>query len=292
MKFNQKHKNQEFLLALFEKKFTPVIEQTRNFLIRYQPQEKIFKKTYFDELFPLSVNGCNSPDEFRKMLISMMDSSLYAVYESLEGTGNTHCKPLLDHIRMKVAGFNDVIVEESMLVNDAFGEDAIHQHFRCFRNCRFKGFKEISSMEFNHSIHLTIEKFALVWLEVISYALDQLELIGDYLLNDQSEKSLSTSPVTLKTNYFKIKFNLTVAEIGTLFRLCKKISLFEVPWRQNPQLLQWLIENIESKKCDNIHWQSMHKNFYTSDASALSTLKTICQQIIILVDEEYEQISK
>jgi len=140
----------------------------------------------------------------------MMELSVLAVLDSLESTDNSHRQAQFEHLRMKVSGLKDIIGEESVTLKDDFGEYVCSNLFKCFKNFCFEGSTEGYSLQCNHSIHLTIDKFAEVWLEIISSALELLDILWEIMIIQQ--------PVDLKTKDFKLKFILTFSEIWNMFR--------------------------------------------------------------------------
>jgi hypothetical protein len=292
MNFNRKHKKQEPSLTLFEKLFAPMIEQSRNIIIRYQPPARDPGINHENDMGSCSVNGCMTPDEFRKKLTAMIEESLFGVLQSLECTYNSYWQPQLEHIRFKVTEFRDNIGDNTMVVNDGYSEYVRHYQYKCFKNFRTEGFKEDYSHKCSQSINLKIEKFTEVWLEVISSVLSQLNLMSNLLLKSELDNPPSPADDASKTSNFKIRLNFNVSEVGCFFRLLARTSVIVIPFRHSPELLEWITENIQSKNCDNIQPTSMHNKFFTYEAASLLALKTIFQKIIKIIDDEIERLSR
>ena len=97
---------------LFEELFEPFIEQSRNIIIRYHIQEENPGKKFEWKIEIHSVNGCKSPDEFRKKMTALVDSSLHLVYDSLQQVYYSLRSPHTEYIRNKLQALNLIVVDE------------------------------------------------------------------------------------------------------------------------------------------------------------------------------------
>ena len=289
----QSEQNYQFTpLHLFEELFEPFIEQSRNIIIRYHIQEENPGKKFEWKIEIHSVNGCKSPDEFRKKMTALVDSSLHLVYDSLQQVYYSLRSPHTEYIRNKLQALNLIVVDEQSVFHDETGNFSRHNQFKTFTNCRLVGPKEGNCQMFGQWIRFKAAKFAEVWLEVISAAIDQLNLIHDLLSQFPPDDSISPLRIAARTNNFKLKFNLSVPEIGYLGKLLKRSGIIDIPSRHTPQLINWITENVQSKNRDIIQSSSMRKNYFSSDLSSLDFWEDTLMKWLSMIHKERDRLSK
>jgi hypothetical protein len=187
--------NQEPSLYLFLKEFEPFIRQSCKFITRYQFRITGQGSETICEIIIRSVNGYSSPDEFLEQLTLMMDSSISAVFESLQQSPFSSWQPPLEYIESRLQDLTSVVEEESVIYNDRSGKCSRHRHFKSFTNCYLEGLNEDNSLMFGQSIRLATVKYAEVWLQVISDTINRLHL--KYETIKQSYQATLVPPVQL-----------------------------------------------------------------------------------------------
>ena len=65
------------------------------------------------------------------------------------------------------------------------------------------------------------------------------------LLADENSRANCQSGKVLQG--YNLKFNLSVPQIGYLFRMFVHAEVIEVPNRGNPELIEWITSNFQSK---------------------------------------------
>jgi hypothetical protein len=286
MSFNRTYKNQDLPFHQFEKSLAPLLGQSRNFLINFHQPPGFNKNNCVIDTGFCSVNGCNTPAEFQEKMTFLMESSLWSIFKTLECTHISNREPLFEHIRIKAAELLDIVGDDSMTVNDGLGEFTRQHPYKCFKDFRLVGFKKDFIDKYSQSLHLTIGKYAIVWIEVISSLLDQLDFVHEILLSPQPEDPPSN------TSNFKIRLNLSVTVIGRVARILEELGIIVVPPRHLPKYREWITQNIQSIKCDDIQSSSMRKNFYSDDAAALDSIEDIAKKVIQAVHEARERDSR
>jgi len=281
-------KNQCPSLSLYEDFFGQVFEQRRNFIIRNQLLTESLKEDYVSDIVSISVNGCRSPDEFRKMLTSIMDSSLIAVHEFLRNIDNCYWQPQLDYLRKKISELKDIVGDESITFTDAFGKCTGNHHIKSFTEFRLEGFKEGYFMKCSQELLLQIEKFAKVWLEVISDTLIRIDMIYDLLQQSLKKDKMGSDP---ESGPLK-KFNLTVAQIGYLLNLLVEKKILVIPPGRKTEFLNWFIENFHSKNKDKLQVASLRNKFSTPELSAIDFWEVKGKEFQLKIQEDRDRLTK
>jgi len=289
----QPEQNYQFTsLHLFEELFEPLIDQSRNIVIRYHIQEENPGKNLGWQIAIHSVNGCRTSDEFRIKMTALVDSSLHLVYDSLQQVHYSLRSPHIEYIRNKLQALNLIVIDEQSVFHDETGNFSRHHQFKTFTNCRLVGSKEGNCQMFGQYIRFKAAKFAEVWLDVISGAIDRLDLIHNLLSQSLPDDSTSHLQVVSQTNNFKLKFNLSVPEIGYLGKLLKRSGIIDIPSRHTPLFIKWITENIRSKNRDAIQSSSMRKNYFSSDLSSLDFWENILLKWLSIIRKERDRLSK
>jgi hypothetical protein len=117
-------------------------------------------------------------------------------------------------------------------------------------------------------------------------------LIHNLLSQSRPDDSISSLRVAARTNNFKLKFNLSVPEIGYLGKLLKRSGIIDIPSRHTPQLINWITENVQSKNRDIIQSSSMRKNYFSSDLSSLDFWEDTLMNWLSIIHKERDRLSK
>ena len=82
MKFSRKQKSNYPSFTLFEDLFSEFINQSKNIIIHNAPKIKNDTDNWASDNILSTVNGCRTPDEFKKILQKMLINSLTADYHA------------------------------------------------------------------------------------------------------------------------------------------------------------------------------------------------------------------
>jgi hypothetical protein len=275
-------------LRLFEELFEPLIDQSRNIVIRYNIQEENPGKNFGLSIVIHSVNDCKSTDEFRKKMTAMMDSSLSAVFESLQRAHNSCWQPHVEYIRNKLQDLKAIVEDESIIFNAGIGNYSRHHHFKSFTNCRLEGLKEDYSLMSGQWIRLKVEKFAEVWLQVISDTIGRIDLIYNLLKQTLQTDLISPHQVI----GLIIKFNLSVPQLGYFLNLLVKTDTIDVPSRHITELIRWAAENFQSKNRDRIQPSSLRNKYSMPDLSALDFWEEKLKEWLSKIQDDRDRLTR
>jgi hypothetical protein len=273
---------------LIEELLRPVIDQGSNIVIKYDIQEQSPGKTFKFKIVIHSVNSCKSPTDFRKKLTALVDSAMHKFYDSLLHI-HLSLRPLhTEYIRSKLQALTLLVLEEQSVFHDETGRFSRHQQFKTFTNCVLVGLKKGDCEMFGQWIRFKAAKFAETWLDVISSAIDQVDLIHNILSKSPGDDSLPIQQEISRTNNYKLKLNLSVSDIGYLSKLLRISGIIDIQPRHIADLINWLVANIQSKKCDIIQFSSMRKNHFSADPSSVDFWAEIIKEwgSIILQDQD------
>lgn len=264
------HKLHTSSLQLFEENFSLLIDQCENIIISYDVQKSKINNENISLINVISVNGCKTPEDFRKYLFALIEPALNKLYQSLSRVHQSYWEAHFAYISDK---FDQLTLktddERFIFQDDEFG--VTHQyHFKSFINCRLSGPNHHDPQIYGQYIRLKAVRFTEVWLEVMFGTIDRLDLMHNLLKQSVAVagKPASDSDVNGKAEYI-IKSNLTVPQLGCLFRLLVKSGLIDVPCRFNMMLINWIIHNFRSKNRESIRLMSIRNKYFTPDLHAL-----------------------
>jgi hypothetical protein len=275
-------------LSLYEDFFEPIMTQSNNIIIRSKHKSESSKENRISDIAGCTVNGCSSPEEFKKMFSAMLDVSILAVYDHFKSFPNTYWQSHLSYIRNKLQELTLIVTDESIKFNVAYDKGPRQYQFKSFVNPSIVGFKDDFTQACGPWIRLSVEKYSEAWLKVISDALCRFELVFDLLKQDVqvNEDSIKYGPHPV------IKFNLTVSQIGCLLKLFVKSGTIVVPYRQMKEMLSWVINNFQSQNQGSIGSKSLRNKYTTPDLSALDFLDDQIIKWQSVIKEESERLLK
>lgn len=281
-------------LQLFEVLFEPLVSLSRDITVRYQAfNEKHGKKEEW-RIVITSVNGCKAPEDFRYLLLDLIHASLENLHSSLKAVEHYYWLPHIEYIKDKLFQLTSIVDDERFIFSDK-ESGLLRQHqFKSFTNCTLFGPKEVDIYLFSQAVRLKMVRFAEVWLDVIFDAMGRLDLIYKLLL--QSLKTGSDG-VSEPTNApprpdFTIQTDLSVADIGYLFRMLVKSGVIIVSSRKNVDLIRWITANFQSKKKDAIQLNSLRNKYFSPDLASLDHWESILHEWLRMITEERDYLLK
>ena len=281
-------------LQLFEEIFEPLVCLSREITIRYQAfNEKLEQKEAWRiEIY--SVCDCKLPEDFRLMLVDMIQHSLKILHISLEGVNHVYWLPHIEYIKDKLYKLTLIVEDEHFVFSTDDTELTRMHHFKSFLNSKLVGPKEGDIHLFNQSIRLKVVKFAEIWLTVILDSIDDVELIYKLLIQSleaKSEAEAESLKLAKKSGYC-LQTDLTVAEIGYLFHMMVKSGVVLVLSRKNPDLIRWITENFQSKSRTVIQPTSLRNKYFSPDLAALDNWESILNEWLQMIREERDSLSE
>jgi len=239
-----------------------------------------------------SVNGCKTPEEYRKKMSDLIDSSIQMLHDSLLQIHST-LRPLhIEYIRNNLEDLRLLVADEQSVIHDETGNFSRLYTFKTFTNCRLVSLKDGNCQMFGQYIRFKASKFAEVWLEVLNGAINRLNLIHNLLIQLPPDNPTSHLQLITPPDKFKLKFDLTVAQIGALGKLFSKVGLIKIPTGQAGKIINWIIDNIQSIDRDFIKFLSMRKNYFTFDPDALDFWEEVFTKLLAIIRKEKEKLSK
>ena len=281
-------------LQLFEEVFEPLVNLCREILVRYQAfNEKNGKKEEW-RIVIASVNGCKSPESFRHMLQGLTHLSLENLHRSLKGVEHYYWLPHIDYVKDKLYLLTSVVDDERFVFpNTESGITRQHQ-FKSFTNCTFLGPMDGDIHLFTQAIRLKMVRFAEIWLDVIFDSIGRLDLIYKLLLQSlkAGEEDASGSVCAPVKPDFTIQTDLSVADLGYLFRMLVKSGVIMVPSRKTVDLIRWITGNFQSKKREDIQPNSLRNKYFSPDLVSLDHWESILNDWLRLINEERDSLLK
>jgi hypothetical protein len=256
-------------LFLFEETFAPLIEQSKNIVIRYGFSDHPPDLENGDSLTVVSVNGCPAPADFGKMLSDLANASLVTLEKYLENLQPVHADPVLAQVLIKLASLSKIIDTDQLQLQNIPGSEPVYRSFRCFSSFRLDGPFRGCCQLFSQAIAFKAESFAETWLSVIAATCDHLQLIRKMVSNYLADEVSRIKQLNKASQGYSLKFNLSVPQIGFLFRMFDVTNLIEVPNRGNPELIDWITSNFQSKGRESIQPKSLRNKLFTPDLAAL-----------------------
>ena len=281
-------------LQLFEEIFEPLVCMSREITIRYQAfNEKCEKKETW-RIVISSVCDCKLPEDFRLMLVDMIQHSLKILHISLERVNHVYWLPHIEYIKDKLYKLTLIVGDEHFVFSNDDTELTRMHRFKSFLNSKLIGPKEGDIHLFNQCIRLKVVKFAEIWLTVILDSIDDVELIYKLLIQSleaKSEAEAKSLKLAKKSGY-SLQTDLTVAEIGYLFHLMVKTGVVQVLSRKNPDLIRWITENFQSKSRTVIQPTSLRNKYFSPDLAALDNWESILNDWLQMIREERDSLSE
>ena len=281
-------------LQLFEEVFEPLVNLSREILVRYQAfNEKNGKKEEW-RIVIASVNGCKSPESFRHMLQGLTHLSLENLHRSLKGVEHYYWLPHIDYVKDKLYLLTSVVDDERFVFpNTESGITRQHQ-FKSFTNCTFLGPMDGDIHLFTQAIRLKMVRFAEIWLDVIFDSIGRLDLIYKLLLQSlkAGAEAASESVCSPVKPDFTIQTDLSVADLGYLFRMLVKSGVIMVPSRKTVDLIRWITGNFQSKKREAIQPNSLRNKYFSPDLASLDHWESILNDWLRLINEERDSLLK
>jgi len=281
-------------LQLFEEIFEPLVCLSREISVRYQAfNEKSGNKEAW-RIVISSVNGYKSPEEFRLMLVNVIRLSLECLHKSLEGVSPGYWLPHVEYIRDKLYQLTSIVDDERFIFPNIESGITRQHHFKSFTNCKLIGPQEGDIHLFSQGIRLKMVRFAEIWLDVIFDAIGRLDLIHKLLI-----QSLKAGAVTASESVnspikpdFTIQTDLSVADLGYLFRMLVKSGVIIVPSRKTVDLIRWITGNFQSKKREAIQPSSLRNKYFSPDLASLDHWESILNDWLRLINEERDSLLK
>jgi len=281
-------------LQLFEELFEPLVNLSREISVRYQAfNEKNGIKEEW-RIVIASVNGCKSPESFRHMLQGLTHLSLENLHRSLKGVEHYYWLPHIDYVKDKLYLLTSVVDDERFVFpNTESGITRQHQ-FKSFTNCTFLGPMDGDIHLFTQAIRLKMVRFAEIWLDVIFDSIGRLDLIYKLLLQSlkAGAEAASESVCSPVKPDFTIQTDLSVADLGYLFRMLVKSGVIMVPSRKTVDLIRWITGNFQSKKREAIQPNSLRNKYFSPDLASLDHWESILNDLLRMINEERDSLLK
>jgi len=281
-------------LQLFEELFEPLVNLSREISVRYQAfNEKNGMKEEW-RIVIASVNGCKSPVDFRHMLQNLILVSLENLHSSLKGVEHYYWLSHIEYIKEKLYLLTSIVDDERFIFPNTDSGITRQHHFKSFTNCKLIGPQEGDINLFSQGIRLKMVRFAEIWLDVIFDAIGRLDLIHKLLLQslkagaDTASESVSSS---IKPD-FMIQTDLSVADLGYLFRMFVKSGVIIVPSRKTVDLIRWITGNFQSKKREAIQPSSLRNKYFSPDLASLDHWESILNDLLRMINEERDSLLK
>ncbi|MBC8436126.1 MAG: hypothetical protein H8D88_01030 [Bacteroidetes bacterium] len=281
-------------LQLFEEIFEPLVCLSREITIKYNAFNEKCEHNEAWRIVISSVCDCKLPEDFRLILVDMIQHSLKILHISLEEVNHVYWLPHIEYIKDKLHKLTLIVGDEHFVfTNDDSGLTRQH-HFKSFTNSKLIGPKEGDIHLFNQCIRLKVVRFAEIWLTVILDSIDDVDLIYKLLIQSleaKSEARLEPLNSVKKSDYF-VQTDLSVSEIGYLFHLLVKTGVIHVPSYKNMDLIRWVTENFQSKTRTVIQPTSLRNKYFSPDLAALDKWEAILDQWIRLIRDERDFLSE
>lgn len=280
-------------LQLFEENFSLLIDQSENIVIRYRFHNPVSKNGHFDTIDIISVNGCKTPEVFKKWLTGLIKPSLDNLYQQLNEVHHSYWEAHLAYIQDKFDQLTMITEDERFIFPKEEFETIRHHHFKSFTNCKLIGPRQNDHHMFSQYIRFKAVRFTEVWVDVLFGAIDRLDLIHKLLLKSL-EISADPSPINDNHNKkdYNVKSNLTVPQLGLLFRLLVKSNLIDVPNRHNMLLINWIIHNFQSRNRESIRLGSLRNKYFSPDLQALDFWEQKIKDWLNMIQQERDHILK
>ena len=91
---------------------------------------------------------------------------------------------------------------------------------------------------------------------------------------------------------YNLKFNLSVPQIGYLFRMFDHTEVIEVPNRGTPELIEWITSNFQSKGRQSIQPKSLRNKLFTPDLNALDFWEDKLEQMQEHIRDERDRLTR
>ena len=281
-------------LQLFEEIFEPLVCLSREITIRYQAFNEKWEKKEAWRIVISSVCDCKFPEDFRLMLVDMIQHSLKILQISLEGVNHVYWLPHIEYIKDKLYKLTLIVSDEHFVFTNEDSEFTQQHHFKSFINSKLIGPNEGDIHLFNQCIRLKVVKFAEIWLNVILDSIDDVDLIYKLLMQSLAVKSEAAqeNQGAIKKSDYLVQANLSVAQIGYLFHMMVKSEVIHVSNRKNMDLIRWITENFHSKSRMFIQPTSLRNKYFSPDLAALDFWETILNEWIRLIQDERDALSE
>jgi len=281
-------------LQMFEETFEPLVCLSRQITIRYKASRDKDKKNETWRIVISNVCDCKLPEDFRLMLADMIQHSLKILHISLEGVSHVYWLPHIEYIKDKLYKLT-LIVEDELFVFTKDESEFTRQHrFKSFLNSKLIGPQEGDIHLFNQCVRLKVVRFAEVWVSVMMDSIDDVDLVYKMLMQSlaaKSEAKAESLNVAKKSDY-SVQTDLTVAEIGYLFRLMVKSEAIIVLSRKNPDLIRWITENFQSKQRLSIQPTSLRNKYFSPDLATLDRWESILKEWLRMIGDERDSMLK
>ena len=271
-----------------------MVSLSREITVRYQAfNEKSGNKEAW-RIVISSVNGCKSPEKFRLMILNVIYLSLESLHKSLIEVSPGYWLPHIEYIKDKLFQLTSIVDDERFVFpNDESGITRQHQ-FKSFTNCTLFGPREGDIHLFSQCIRFKMVRFAEIWLEVIFDAIGQLDLILKLLMQSlKAGSDISADPAgSVRKSDFCVQTDLSVADIGYLFRMLVKSGVIMIPTRKNLELIRWITGNFSSKNRESIQPASLRNKYFSPDLASLDRWESILKDWLSFIREERDSLLK
>lgn len=281
-------------LQLFEETFEPLVCLSRQVTIRYKASRDKDEKKETWRIVITNVCDCKLPEDFRLMLADIIQHSLKILHISLEGVNHIYWLPHIEYIKDKLYKLTLIVEDELFVFTNDESEFTRQHRFKSFLNSKLIGPQEGDIHLFNQCVRLKVVRFAEVWISVMMDSMDDVDLIYKMLMQSLAAKSDVKAEFLNSVNKsgYCVQTDLTVGEIGYLFRLMVKSEAIVVLSRKNPDLIRWITENFQSKQRVSIQSASLRNKYFSPDLATLDSWESILKEWLCIISDERDSLLK
>ena len=282
MKYESTLTDQYPSLTLFEDMFGTLTDESKTILIHYNPGKSEPKPNRVSDKNVCSVNGCSTPDDFKRKLMKILDDSFKSLFHYLSQSDEVYRTIQIKSIRMRLQDLTSIISEETIIIHEGFGKYPHHKQFKTFKKPEFTGFDEEDHLKCGQWMMSIAEEYAEVWLGVIEKAISRIDMIHEFLDNTPGEEQRKEEKVPM------VKLDNTVSEIGYILNLLIRSGSIIVPPRKISEFINMVAKNVQSKNSVFIKPSSLRNKYTVPDFKAVDTWKEKIDVIrdMICGDEE------
>lgn len=198
-------------------------------------------------------NNISSPSDFEKHLVELYGLMCNEVNEKLKESSDAKFTKLLylETFQEKNKNLLKIIIAEQY----ESGVEAYHH-----KNLEVKNISDRYEDQHQSNFHSSFKDYLLICTDFINKFQEYISKRVEYVIRLEEKDFLSQSNTSVK----KLKTNLTVSEIGCLFRILKEEKLIEADTQT--EIFNFISNSFESKKVKQLSVKSV-KNDYDSPES-------------------------
>ena len=283
---------QDPLLSLFHDNFGPIIELSRNIIIRPQIMNSAPGKDHFQDIMSCSVSGFTSPDELWIAINTMVRSSLAAVSMTLKGSPRDFWHPHLEYIRQQLKQMESIVDDESFIKYDGPPRSRFDPVYKSFTHCRLEGFAEDHPLKTAHWIRRSIDMFARAWLDAFNEAMQHVDLVPGFLSIHSPGVLPAPGPSDPQSDNSMIRLSTSVPHLACLCRILYKFGIIDLHDGNDTFFIRWLIKHVQSRNCESITFASMRKHFFSPTAESYEFLIKLFKDAIDYLEKKLDHLSR